>query len=242
MNYEEKEALILSGSSETGGGSFSKVEINGSGKITGDVHCESLECNGSAKVYGNITSEHTLIRGSMNIQGDLTSDKIEVQGSADVSGQAAFRDMEIKGQAKVDQSLKGDHILLEGMIEVKGDCEVESADLKGAFTIGGLLNSDRVNIELHWKSKVKEIGGETITVKRSGPSILNLDKFIKTWSKELHAELIEGDTINLEYTKAKVVRGNKVEIGPGCQIELVEYGNDLQVSEKAKVGKSVKLQ
>lgn len=241
MNQEAREALILSGSSETGGGSFTKVEINGSGKITGDVNCESLECNGSAKVYGNIISEYTVVRGSMDIQGDLTSDKIEVHGSSDVNGKAAFRDMEIKGQARVDQSLKGDHILLEGTIKVKGDCEVESADLKGAFTIGGLLNGDRISIELHGKAKVKEIGGETITVKRSGPSILNLDKLIKTWSKELQAELIEGDVVKLEYTKAKVVRGNNVEIGPGCEIELIEYRNDLQVSDKAKVNKTENL-
>jgi cytoskeletal protein CcmA (bactofilin family) len=242
MNHVAKGDLILSGSSETGGGSFTKVEINGSGKITGDVQCETFEVNGSGKLYGNITSEDAMIRGSAGIQGDLTSDKIIINGHSSVDGNVSFRELEVKGHSKVGESLKGDYILLEGMMKVKGDCEVESADLNGAFTIGGLLNGDRITIELQGKSKVKEIGGETITVKRSGPSILNLDKVIKSLSKELEAELIEGDQVKLEYTKAKVVRGNNVEIGPGCEIELVEYGNDLQVSEKAKVKKTEKLQ
>jgi cytoskeletal protein CcmA (bactofilin family) len=242
MNQEAKADLVLSGSGESGGGSFTKVIINGSGKITGNVNCEHLECNGSAKIYGNITSENTLIQGSTNIQGNLTSEDIKIHGDSGVSGKIVFREMEVKGHANGSQSLKGDSIHLEGMMKVKGDVEVETADLKGAFTIGGLLNGDRIDIELHGKSKVKEIGGETISVKRSGRSLLNLDKIIKTWSRELHADLIEGDQINLQYTKAKVVRGNNVEIGPGCEIELIEYGNDLQVSDKAQVKKTEKWQ
>ncbi|WP_421383270.1 polymer-forming cytoskeletal protein [Bacillus salacetis] len=241
MDREAKGDLILSGSGESGGGSFSKVVINGSGKITGDVNCEHLECNGSGKIYGNITSDYTLIQGSTDIQGSLTSEDIKVHGDSEVNGKVVFGEMEVNGHVKVDESLKGDTIHLEGMMKVKGDCEVETADLNGAFTIGGLLNGDRIDIELQGKSKVKEIGGETITVKRSSPSLLKLDKLIKSWSKELHADLIEGDQIKLQYTKAKVVRGNNVEIGPGCEIELVEYGNDLQVSDKATVDKTEKL-
>jgi cytoskeletal protein CcmA (bactofilin family) len=242
MDREAKGDLILSGSSETGGGSFIKVEINGSGKIHGNVDCETLECNGAAKIYGDVTSEHAVIKGSAKVEGDISADKIEVHGNSTVDGNISFREMIIKGHSKLEESLKGDHLLLEGMMKVKGDCEVESAELNGAFTIGGLLSGDRIAIELHGKSKAKEIGGETITVKRSGPAILNLDKLIKTWSKELHADLIEGDVVKLEYTRAKVVRGTDVEIGPGCEIELIEYRNDLQVSEKAKVNKTEKLQ
>ncbi|WP_456272471.1 polymer-forming cytoskeletal protein [Bacillus sp. AK031] len=241
MNQETMGDLILSGSSETGGGSFEKVQINGSGKITGDLDCKDFECNGSAKVYGNIQSDFAAIRGSAKVEGNFFADEIEIHGSSSIDGKLSFGKLEIKGHTGLVESVKGDYILLEGMMKVKGDCEVENADLNGAFTIGGLLNGDRISIELHGKSKVKEIGGETITVKRSGPSILNLDKLIKTWSKELHADLIEGDVVKLEYTKAKVVRGNNVEIGPGCEIELIEYQNDLQVSEKAKVDKTEKI-
>jgi hypothetical protein len=32
-----------------------------------------------------------------------------------------------------------------------------------------------------------------------------------------------------------VVRGNNIELGPGCEIELVEYKNDFKQDEKTKV-------
>lgn len=39
-------------------------------------------------------------------------------------------------------------------------------------------------------------------------------------------ETIEGDDIHLELTRARVVRGNNVSIGSGCDIDLVEYKNN----------------
>ncbi|MCL6576409.1 hypothetical protein [Kyrpidia sp.] len=39
-------------------------------------------------------------------------------------------------------------------------------------------------------------------------------------------ETIEGDDIYLENTRARVVRGTRVQIGPGCQIGLLEYSED----------------
>ncbi|MGO4889532.1 polymer-forming cytoskeletal protein [Anaerobacillus sp. MEB173] len=241
MVQKAKGDLILSGNSEAGGGSFIKVAINGHGAIHGDVECNDFECNGSAQINGDITSQHAVINGSTKVQGNFSSDEIEIHGDSTIDGNAFFRKMEIKGHTRLKQSLKGDEILLEGIIKVAGDCEVEKAELNGAFTIDGLLNADHVEVTLHGKSSVKEIGGEVITVKRNRHPILHLDKLIKTLSKELHANIIEGDVVKLEYTKAKVVRGNTVEIGPGCEIEFIEYSSDLNVSEKAVVEKSEKV-
>ncbi|MCP3032508.1 polymer-forming cytoskeletal protein [Halobacillus sp. A1] len=241
MVQTSKRDLILSGHSESGGGSFIKVEINGHGAIHGDVECENFKCNGSAKIHGDISSRQAVINGSTKVQGDFSSDEIKIYGDAAIEGHAFFQKMEINGHARTKQSIKGDHILLAGMMKVAGDCEVEKAELNGAFTIDGLLNADQVEISLHGKSSVKDIGGEVITVKRNRHPILHLDKLIKTLSKELQANVIEGDVVKLQYTKAKVVRGNTVEIGPGCEIEYVEYSTDLQVSEKAVVEKSEKL-
>ena len=41
-------------------------------------------------------------------------------------------------------------------------------------------------------------------------------------------ESVEGDDIYLEYTTAKVVRGNTVRLGAGCKIDLVEYKTSLE--------------
>ncbi|MFG6146915.1 polymer-forming cytoskeletal protein [Halobacillus sp. B23F22_1] len=241
MVQKAKGDLILSGNSESGGGSFIKVAINGHGAIHGNVECKEFKCNGSGKIKGNITCEHAVINGSTKVHGDFSSDEIKIHGNGTIDGNAFFRKMEIKGNTQWKQSIKGNDLLLEGMMNVDEDCEVEKAELKGAFTIDGLLNADHVEITLHGKSSVKEIGGEVITVKRNRHPVLHLDKLIKTLSKKLHATIIEGDVVKLEYTKARVVRGNTVEIGPGCEIEFIEYRSELNVSEKAVVDKSEKL-
>jgi hypothetical protein len=54
--------------------------------------------------------------------------------------------------------------------------------------------------------------------------------------KELTVRIIEGDDIYLENTHAKVVRGNNIEIGPGCEIKLVEYKYSFKKDEMAEVG------
>ncbi|MGP3783292.1 hypothetical protein [Paenibacillus sp. 1A_MP2] len=47
--------------------------------------------------------------------------------------------------------------------------------------------------------------------------------------------MIEGDDIELEYTEAEVVRGDKIKIGPGCRIGTVEYRSSLQIHTLSEV-------
>lgn len=118
-----------------------------------------------------------------------------------------------------------------------GDCNAEIFNLEGGFTIDGMLNADILRINLYWPSKVNEIGGSEITVKRSGKiSFLGIKNRIMPEGKnELTVDVIEGDDVYLENTIANVVRGNNVTIGSGCKIELVEYKNDFKMHEGAEV-------
>jgi len=45
----------------------------------------------------------------------------------------------------------------------------------------------------------------------------------------------------VEYTKAEVIRGKKVEIGPGCEIGLVEYNEQFHCAKDASVKKQIKI-
>lgn len=58
---------------------------------------------------------------------------------------------------------------------------------------------------------------------------------------QLTAEVIEGDQLYLEYTHAEIVRGNTIEIGPGCVIKRIEYKTSLEVDESAKVDAQEKI-
>jgi cytoskeletal protein CcmA (bactofilin family) len=213
--------LKLTGESSSGGGDYEKIRMTGQGKIN-----------------GNVTF---VIKGSTKLNGDVHSEKIEIHGSSTIGGKLSFKKGKVHGSASLKNGAKGEEFLLEGNVKIGGDCEVETAELKGTFTIDGLLNADQIAISLHGRSTVKEIGGETITVKRDGHVLLQLDKLIKSLSRELDADLIEGDVLKLEYTKAKIARGKNVEIGPGCMIELVEYSHHLHISEEAEVKETIRI-
>jgi len=129
------------------------------------------------------------------------------------------------------------------MITIKESCEVELFQLNGAVEVDGLLSADRIEIKVGHHSTVKEMGGERITViHQSSTNFIKkvLNMFLKR-NDVLEADIIEGDDIHLEATKAKLVRGNKVVIGDKCQIERVEYTGSLDVHEHAKVLGSEKL-
>ena len=67
------------------------------------------------------------------------------------------------------------------------------------------------------------------------------NRIIHTGGKELTADIIEGDDIYLENTHAKVVRGNNITLGSGCEIELVEYKNDFKQDKEAEIGTHRKI-
>ncbi len=241
MTTQEKGNLVLSGNGETAGGTFEKVVINGSGIVNGHIECNEFRCNGSARINGNIKAQNTIINGSTKVLGDVVSKKMEIHGHSTIEGMVNFGELEINGHTKLKSSIKGEKLSLEGITKIEGDCEVETAYLNGAFTITGLLNADEISVQLHGRSSVKEIGGEKVTVKRENRILFILEKLIKPLSKELQVDLIEGDILNLEYTKANTVRGNHIVIGPGCKIGVLEYSGDLHLSDEAIVKEKVKI-
>ena len=58
---------------------------------------------------------------------------------------------------------------------------------------------------------------------------------------ELTTELIEGDEIYLENTNAKIVRGNNITIGEGCNIGLIEYSGEINISSESIVKEQKKI-
>ena len=54
-------------------------------------------------------------------------------------------------------------------------------------------------------------------------------------------ELIEGDVVAIECVRAPKVVGRVVAIGAGCNIDLVQYSEEIEVHPDAKVGKCEKV-
>ena len=52
---------------------------------------------------------------------------------------------------------------------------------------------------------------------------------------------IEGDEIAIECVECPRVTGRVVAIGKGCNIELVQYSETIEISDEAKVGMTEKV-
>lgn len=213
--------LEIKGSGGSSGGNYKNVIIKGEGKIDGDLNCVSLEIQGRCEVKGNLKAESVKVLGHHSVKGNLEAEKIEIQGETDVG-----------------EDLSVENAVIRGMIQVNGNCNAETFAMEGAFTIRGLLNTGELDLDLHGPSEAREIGGEKITVKRKDkPRFTRLKKMITPlgFSTCLTTDVIEGDEIYLEYTTAKIVRGNDVELGLGCEIKMVEYKDDFKQDHKAEV-------
>lgn len=222
MNNNNRVDLKIHGQGSSSGGKYKTVSIMGEGRIDGDVDCKNIKVYGEGKIDGSVKAANTVsIKGQTTIKGDLEAEKIKIQGEIDVGGEVF-----------------ADEASITGNINIEGDCNAEVLTLEGGFKVGGLLNADILKINLHWHCKVNEIGGSEITIKKEGKlSFLGLKNMLITGGhSELVTDLIEGDDIYLENTHAKVVRGNNITLGPGCEIGIVEYKNNFKQDKAAEVG------
>jgi len=233
--------LRITGSSTAAGGLYDRVKIVGEGIIEGDMTCSHLRCVGTLEMEGDLQGGHIGIVGTFSLTGDLQTDRMKNSGTVSIRGDADIGTLTGSGTIEVKGRMQGTHIGVQGHIAADGDCEVDVFKLKGMFDIGGLLNAGEVDIRLFQASTVKEIGGEKIRIRKA--SLLNpLSLFFRPSAHAaVTASVIEGDDIYLEHTRAKVVRGNQVVIGPGCEIDLVEYKVLLEKKKGANVKESRKM-
>lgn len=216
--------LSITGTGSSTGGVFNKVKIVGEGKISGGIECQYLRCIGTSEIQGSVKAE-----------------TLSFQGVADIRGHLAVRSAKVYGETKLEGSIAGNTVELRGNTVVKGNCEAEQLTLEGRFEIGGLLNGGTVKLRLHGECRAAEIGGGRIDVGKLGKLTLLRTMFKSADSPLLTADTIEGDDIYLEHTHAGTVRGNRVTIGPGCQIKTVEYKSEYNQHKHAKVIQKTKI-
>ncbi|TVY08989.1 polymer-forming cytoskeletal protein [Paenibacillus cremeus] len=221
METQTRRDLIISGMmGGQGGGFYKSVTIHGLGRINGDLDCLDFTCH-----------------GRVNIQGSVKTQKAEIHGLSSIEEDMQARAMKVYGKATVGGQLSGEELEIYGFMTVNGSCDAESFQANGGFKIQGMLNAGHIEIQLNAKCEAREIGGGSIRVEKPA----NSSKFGKLMQSllpkfdVLTTDTIEGDDIYLENTRAKVVRGSNITIGPGCEIELVEYKDHFHRDENAKV-------
>jgi cytoskeletal protein CcmA (bactofilin family) len=190
--------LKVIGKTTSVGGQFRQIKVTGECEFSGDVDCKKLTST-----------------GEVLINGDLRTDELKLTGECEVKGSLDAHAVRGRGELKVSSGIRVENIKFTGNIEAGGDCEAGSIEISGGFNIGGLLSADALEIKLYGQCRARELGGGTLRIKRSRASVLlNLIKMKN--SAILNAELVEGDSIELEHTVAGIVRGYRISRFVAC--------------------------
>ncbi len=238
MKNTVKNDLVIHGSGSAAGGTYENIDISGSGKVNGDIICDSIQGSGSSVFNGDIKAVSIDLSGSGKIIGNIECMDLNVSGSAKIDGTVTVKNIDISGSVALSNDLIGKNIDIHGSLTVGGHCESDDLNVQGSFKIGGLLNAENIEIKMNGDCSAKEIGCGSISVKRGTGG---LSKLFKMRGHQLETVSIEGDDIYLENTIADVVRGSNVYIGLGCVIKRVEHLDDVEVSNDAKVGETIKV-
>jgi cytoskeletal protein CcmA (bactofilin family) len=237
----ERTNVHIAGWGRISGGVYDTVTVAGSGRIEGDVDANLIKAEGSCRIDGDVKAKELKIAGSCRVCGEMRAERMKIAGSCTIAGDVHADEVNIAGTQTIEGSLKAKEIASAGSLTVAHDVEAEKFSSCGGFEIGGLLSAEEVKIELGG-GKVTEIGGARIEVRRRRRAFLYAYGWVERRGLGyLEADAIEGDEIFLEHTKARVVRGKKIQIGEGCEIETVEYSESIEIAPGAQVKEHVKV-
>jgi cytoskeletal protein CcmA (bactofilin family) len=234
MTPQEKSNVSISGAGTVGGGVYNKVSISGAGKVNGDLEAEQVKISGAGKINGNVKAKTFSASGSFKVEADVDASELKCSGAGKILGKAKADNFKASGSVAIG-SVQAKQFKVSGSCRVEGDVEAERFRADGSFLIDGLLNADQVEVTLYDDSKAREIGGTQITIVRATPRGGRTGFGWGSRSATLETDSVEGDDIYLEGTRADVVRGKQVKIGPGCRVKTVEYSGSLQIDPDAQV-------
>ncbi len=232
------------------------IKTAGSCRIDGDVKTKELKTAGSCRVSGDVRAERIKTAGSCTIEGDVHADEVKIAGTQSVEGSLKSKEITSAGSLKVSEDVEAEKFLSRGGFEIGGLLSAEEIKIElgsGTVTeIGGTRIEVRRRGRAFWGwrlSPKRERGVRVMVLEDIFEEIGRIGEEVTRavgeglehafgWSYSpgyLEADTIEGDEIFLENTKARVVRGKKIQIGEGCEIESVEYSDSLEIAPGAQV-------
>lgn len=252
--------MNVSGNGQIPEGKYNNVKISGSGVVNGSIESNSIVVSGSGDFLGYVDSKDIRVSGSCNYRKDVKGGFLKVSGSLNCYGLVHLDEgLKVSGNSKIYGSLYGKDIRISGNIDIgkgatfntmttsgvvniKGDCEGNDFKSSGKINIDGLLSADKIEISPHRKSFIKEIGGEEIIIKNYHSKIPWPILITFGGEKKVKSNLIEGDKITLSSTECSLVRGENIVIEEGCKIDCIEYTKSLEIDDKSKVLKIIKIE
>ncbi len=240
--------MRISGSGKIALGEYNNVSVSGSGHLIGKVRCVSFSSSGSSRGDDIECTEKFKVSGSSHFSGNIEASDVKVSGSLHCDGDIiANESFSTSGSAKCGKNIKCELLTVSGSLKVEGDIESESVKIYGIVNCEGLLNAENIEIKFDRGMNIGSIGGSKIVI--VSEKAINVfqrlplfSSLAKSATKGVNVNSsIEGDEVALEYVTCPRVTGRVVAIGQGCNIDLVQYSEDIEISPDAKVAKTEKI-
>ena len=242
--------MNISGSGSIAAGEYNeKISVSGSGRLDGNVRCQSLHCSGSVKGTANVVCiEEVKVSGACKIENSISAQNVYVSGALKVGGDVnADKEIRLSGGISCGGSLKCESFKCSGGLDVGSEIEAEEILISGSIKCRGLMNAEKIEISLensNTASRVGSIGGGEVKIygqKSKMNRMPLLNKLVGHGGNLTVDELIEGDVVALEFVTSPKVTGRVVAIGEGCEVDLVQYSEEIEIHPKAVVGKCEKI-
>lgn len=227
--------VLIMGDGEFNGSVLARdIKIMGDSTFNGFVNARELKIYGDGNLIEKGTVDILSVKGDLKSNSDIeVKEEVSIMGDAEIEGNLRGKNIKIMGEMKLSKNIYFDTLKVLGKTEVNGNCEGNYFYNKGEVRIDGLLSADKIEIVPKRSSKIEEIGGSEIIIKKSG--------YIDILGGKVTSKLIEGDNIILENTICNVVRGHDINILSGCSIDKIEYTGKLTIDKNSKVGEQVCL-
>ena len=240
--------MVISGSGLIASGEYDNIKISGSGNLNGLIRCKSLHCSGAAKGEAEIECKNEIhTSGSAKFDKSIKCGELSVSGAFKCGGDLTVeKSLKTSGGTKCGGSVKAGSISVSGGLSIEGDAEAETVKVFGVLNCGGLLNAESIEIRFKDGMDIGSIGGSRINIYTEELSKRRIklplfSSLVKGASAVRVNNSIEGDIIALEGVVTPRVSGRIVAISDGCEIDLVQYSEQVEISPNAKVRKTEKI-
>lgn len=214
------------------GGTYESLNLTGIVEATSDLHVKYL-----LTVNGNLNGR-ALTANGLNALGSITLTEIRVnfltlKGTLIAMHLSDGQHVNLDGSTQVID-LKAVSLSLTGSLRSRAICVERSIKASGKIE-ANLVVTNNLAMYGTMRTGTLEIDTAHLVLDKKEASAINrlIGKSIYVIAKENNARLessyIEGRTINLQATKAKLVCGENVTIGYGCEIEEVRYSDILTI-------------
>lgn len=191
----------------------------------------------NCKIYGaGVVSSGTYneisIAGSGKITGEVVANLLAVSGAGKAIANLEIKTIKISGSFAAEKYVKAEEINIAGSMKIGENLACARANISGCIKVTGEANVDDFYLKSSG-SELQALHGDKVKIRREKRIFFN--------HKLNKIDEIEATNIDIEYVKAKRVCGENVTIGIGCEIETVEYQNNINVHKDAKIDTITKL-